>query len=407
MKAYRTMLGSAIPPFGDQPLRIPVLQGDLERAQEDALSAAGFELVDTPPSDEPYLLFSDRIWFTAELLRLLQAHPNSRLCIPDASWTESMHPLQKLGEGGGYDLALLPAGARPVFEGVPLLALDLGLRDGDAIKVHRSMEHALRRMRIGPAMAHHVDHWSHILRINQLAIAAVGEAARLAWTRGGLWTRIKMICGLLWRARSLSKQKILSSIGPVGKNCSIHPTAVIEACVIGDNVEIGPHTVLRGSVICDGAKIEEFSSVNLSVIGAGAHVGRYGMANLCVVYDAAQISHGGGYQACVIGRGAFMAWGVNALDLSFGKGVRVEVEGEWMDSGQHFLGVAIGHGAVVGVNVTLNYGLSIPNEALVVGSAATLVRDASAAAPGVPYVVEGGKLRPLKRAQKQRPLRGE
>lgn len=170
------------------------------------------------------------------------------------------------------------------------------------------------------------------------------------------------------------------------------------ACEIGNDVEIGPYAVLRGSIIGDGAKIEEYATSNISVIGPGARIGRYGMANLCVLYGGSMISHGRGYQASIIGANAFVAWGVTAMDLSFGKEVKVETDEGWKASGQHFLGVAIGHRAAVGAGVCLNFGVSVPNDALLVGPIDHLIRDASAAQPKLPYKAEAGKVVPIKKS---------
>ena len=41
---------------------------------------------------------------------------------------------------------------------------------------------------------------------------------------------------------------------PIPKSARIHPTAVIEACIIGEGVEIGPFACVRGSVLGDGCK---------------------------------------------------------------------------------------------------------------------------------------------------------
>ena len=92
-----------------------------------------------------------------------------------------------------------------------------------------------------------------------------------------------------------------------------------------------------------------------------------------------------------------MAWDVSALDLSFGKSIKVETENGWEDSGQYFLGVAVGHRAIVGAGVQLNYGISIPNESLLVGNSRALIRDASAAQPGRPYRMKNGVFEPVRK----------
>ena len=110
----------------------------------------------------------------------------------------------------------------------------------------------------------------------------------------------------------------------IGKNCKIHPTAVVEACTIGDNVEIGPHAVVRACVVGDGAKIDEHCVVNLSVVGKGARVGRTAICNLSILYPNVMFSHGDGLQGSVLGSSSFLAIGVVGLDISFGKEIQVQ-----------------------------------------------------------------------------------
>ena len=52
----------------------------------------------------------------------------------------------------------------------------------------------------------------------------------------------------------------------------------------------------------------------------------------------------------------------------------VEHKGQWVDSGQMFLGGAVGH-SVIGNAVRINYGVSIPNDTILVASTDDLVRD--------------------------------
>ena len=255
----------------------------------------------------------------------------------------------------------------------------------------------MRPMRLSGAMVHQVDHWTHILRINQLALAARAENARLAWEELGWLGRIAFVLRLLLRARSISKARILDVLSERRGKADIHPTAVVELCVIGDGVKIGPHAVVRASVLADGATVEEHATVNFSSVGEGATVGRYGMLNLSVLYPGAMTSCGGGFQASLFGRESFVAWGATILDLSFGKPVRVTHRGQRVDSGQHFLGAAVGHRAKIGNAVRLNYGLTVPNDAFLVAPSDDLIRDASAAGSGAVCRAEDGVAVPVKR----------
>lgn len=405
MKAYRIRSQTTIDPFGDDVSTIPVCNKEFSVLQDETLKNAGFERVETPPKDEAYLCFSDRIWFTEALLHAMK-NKIGRLQCSDALWASSMHALQELDEDDCYEIAIVPPGSVPEFASVPPLNFDWGLRDSDPLDLHPSMQHAQKKLRVGPIMVHQIHHWSHILRINQLAIANIGESIRLKWKNANVFLKVWMAMGFLLRVRSFKRELILARMGERGKNCQIHPTAVVEACQIGNDVVIGPYAVVRASVIGDGVKIEEYATVNISIIGAGSRINRYSLANLCVFYDRVMISHGCGYQATVFGRDAFAAWDVTALDLSFGKSVKVLHHGEWVDSGQHFLGAAIGHGALLGNRVRLKFGVSVPNNAVLIGPITDLIRDASMAEPGVPYSINAqGELSSIRQVQPKKPHR--
>ncbi|MEC7948854.1 MAG: hypothetical protein VX265_14900, partial [Myxococcota bacterium] len=356
------------------------------QSQERAVAEAGCCLVDAVPDNEPYILLGDRLWFTAETLRRAVRGGPGRLVVDDAGYARGMHDLQDLGPGDSYDLAHMPAGSPPRFTGTSLRKDDLGLHDGFMPPFNKHIRHALRPVRVGAAMAHHVDHWSHVVRVNQLALVALGEEARFWWDANGWLPRLWQILKLLVRARTLSRRALFHHLLPVSREAQIHETAVVEASRVAAGAYIGPHAVVRGSVIGPGARIEDSATVNLSSIGADCQVERFAIVNLCVLYPGACISKTDGFQGSVLGRHAFVAQGATGLDMSFGAPVTVRHRGERVSSGQHFLGVALGHDVVVGNGVRLNYGVDVPNGAILVAPRDGLIRDASGAAPGVPVL---------------------
>ncbi len=396
MKALRIPAGAPIAPFGDPVGEVPVLNTPLAAVQEAALEAAGCALVRAPPADEPYLIFSSRTWFTAAAIEVMIAAGPGRMKVDDAAWWAATGGLQELVAPGCYELGVVPAGEAPDLAALAPVRVDLNLTDHEAPDLHPAMRHALRPLRLGAAMVHQLDHWTHILRVNQLAIAARAEGARLRWEGMGWLGRLWVIAKVLLASRSVRKDRILAALSETGKGAQIHPTAVVEMCLIGEGVTIGPHAVVRAAVIGDGARIDEHATVNLSVVGQGASVGRYAMLNLSTLYPGAMVSHCGGVQVSVVGREAFIAWGATLLDLSFGKPVKVQHRGERVDSEQHFLGAAIGHRAKIGNAVRLNYGVSVPNDALLVAPASALIRDASAAPADVPVRAKDGGVEPLR-----------
>ena len=401
MKAYRISTSQIIPPFNDPVREVRILDVPLFQLQERLLAEAGYTLVEEVPQDEPYLLISDRVWCTLAILKELKKYIG-RVRIADPRWIESTHPLQQLTDGA-YDLAVMPKGSTPVLSDAPILDWDAQIKEGEPLDLHPAIAHAAKPICQTPFMVHHIDHWSHIPRVNMLAILAQAEQAKYRWKNAGTVEKLFMILGFFWKIRSFSKRTMLARIGKQGKKCRIHPTAVIEACQIGDNVEIGPHAVVRASVIGDNAKIDEHCVVNLSVVGQGARVGRTAILNLSILYPKAMYSHGLGLQGSVFGQESFLAIGVTGLDISFGKTIQVLKEGEWVDSGMHFLGVAVGHKAIIGNAVRLNYGVSVPNEAIIIGPKDDLFLDASQAPAGVPCIWKDGVAAPIKKVQPSRP----
>jgi acetyltransferase-like isoleucine patch superfamily enzyme len=398
VKVLRIETGAPIAPWNDPIGETPVLDTTLREAQDKAIADAGCTLVDAPPPDEPYILLGDRLWFTAETLRRVVRGGPGRLVIDDPGFAEGMHDLQDLGPDDSYDLAHLPAGSAPDLGAVAPRRDDLGLHDGFMPPFNKHMQHALRPVRVGAAMAHHLDHWSHVVRVNQLALVALGEEARFWWDTSGWIPRLWQVVKLLWRAKKLTRRAIFHHLLPVSKEAQIHETAVVEASRVAPGATIGPHAVVRGSVIGPGARIEDSATVNLSSIGANCQVERFGMVNLCVMYPGACISKTYGFQGSVIGRHAFVAQGATGLDMSFGAPIKVRHRGQRVSSGQHFLGVALGHDVVVGNGVRLNYGVDVPNGAVLVAPSHGLIRDASGAEPGVPVRwQEGGGVTPVRR----------
>lgn len=396
MRAVRLATGQTLHPFGDAVGDVPVLNVALAQAQEAALRAAGLEPADAPLPDEPFLVYADRCWFTARLAATLAKGPPGRLRWQNPDLVRDAGAFQPDPERP--ELAVQPAGAPVSLDG-PDLCPDIGFHGFELGKPHPAWAHAQRgAMAVGPRLAHSVVHWSDLVRANLLALSARAEDAREDWENGGLYTRLRMVGEVLWRAGWPSRARIARALAPIGKRCKIHPTAVVEACEIGDDVEIGPFAVVRASVIGDGVRIDPYVTVGLSILGPGVRVSQAGMLNLCVVYPGALVSEGGGYQMCVIGRDAFLAKTATVLDLSFGRTIkspvaRVGGEVAVADTETYFMGAAIGHRAKVGAGVRICYGASVPNDVLLVAPADTLFRRFPADAEGTLTVREGTAVR--------------
>lgn len=399
-----------IEPFSMRVGDVPVLDVVLSTYQKNTLQQEKITLIQLMDQDKiekntKILVYSDKTWFTVCLLQRLIEHFQKTgmvgtVCCDSTDWNENM---RSCVQGETYfSLGIITLSdliewsktdfAENYWQSLPEILFDWQLELAKPLELHPSMQHAVKPMPMGACMVYTVGHWIDVLRVNQLALLEKAERVKWAWKHGTVWSKITMVLGFIWKVRSLSPQTIARRIGTIGKNCKIHPTAVIEACEIGNNVEIGPFAVLRASVVLDGAKIEEHATVNLSIIGSKARVARYAMINLSVLMEEAFVSRGGGFQMCLFGKQSFVAVDAVMLDLSFGKTIQVEYQGKWIDSKEYFVGVCVGHKAVVGNAVRLNYGVSIPNEALLVANADALICDASAAEPQLPYRAKDKKV---------------
>lgn len=279
------------------------------------------------------------------------------------------------------------------LQSLPIHTVDLGLEDHGSEPHHPRLNHAHRPLRVGAAGVHLVQHWTHLVRVNQLAIQAEAYAARDRFASAAGWQKAVQAVRTIWKAGGLSTHRLAASLVSKGPDCDIHPTAVVEASRLGAGVRIGPFAVVRGAVLQDRAEVDAHASVVSSVMGAGARLGPYGNLRHSTLFPGARVSAGAGFQMCAFGRDCFVAWGVAALDLSFGRSISTEDgNGASVDTGHHFLGCAVGHRAVVGQGVRLAPGAVVPSDATLVAGGDNLYRQWGALpetdAPVVP-VAEG------------------
>lgn len=222
-----------------------------------------------------------------------------------------------------------------------------------------------------------VRHWVHRLRATYAAIGVE------------IWERMVLRpWSTLW---TLARWPLHPRLSLIGKNCQIHPTAVLDGCILGDGVHVGAYSVLRGCWVGDGTHIEDHITARLSAIGPRAHVGNYSMFNLSMIGERSSIGHIGA-QACAIGDDCFVSTFATLHDLNLRGNVRVRWGDRVLDTGVPFLGVALGNGVRLGAGVTIASGRDVPNGVHVVAEGA-VGRIPAELAPGE-YRAVGGRLVP-------------
>lgn len=430
MRAFILKLGSPIEPFGDSPAEALILNKPLREVQRETLRQAGVsDVIVEPvhehelpePTGDPYLVVADDLCFSKLLVRSFLADglpaaregKNMRLVIPECRTAKENAPMQDLVRGTlfdgrpyyGYPMWLVgtkPSEAAPLASAPPLAV--------DAREKIHELDHVPQvftsgnklTIPVSPRVAIRIQHWVHVLRANHLAIMAgvseLGERPKIVNVFAILW--------LLLRTFPLpSPPRIARKAGKQGRDCKIHPTAIVEACIIGDRVKIGAYAVVRGSIIGNDAIVEDFAYVQLSVLGEGAAVTFKGVSNMNVLYPGALLGHLG-CQMSVLGRDAFVATDSRILDLKFDGNVQVEQKKRSVDSGARFLGACVGHRATVGGGVFVNHGAQIPNDASLVKNPREVFRKIPADHGGKPLMVQDGKAVPFGKGAKRATARG-
>ncbi len=396
MIAQRLPSPLLLAPFGEGADTLPLLGGTLADAQAAALAAAG--VPDAPGATT--LVYGAHTWFTATLVERLLAHGRPcRLRVANEDWLRLVSPLAT--DPAHPTLGLVPEGAPPeaLFE-QPELEVDAGIEPMKMAVPHPAFAHAMGAgMVSGIAVAHDVEHWAHLVRLNGIALAALGRERRLQFDRLPWYAKLWTALGVVWRARGVSEAGLGRALSRIGRGSKVHPTAVVELCELGKGVVVGPNAVLRGVVAGDGAQFEAMAHVTASSIGPRATVGRQAHVALCVLAEGAYVSAGVGHQATLFGRDSFLALGVCTFDLSFGKEITVETAEGRKGAGTHFLGSAVGHRAKLGAGVRLGYGVAVPNDAFVVAPAADVLRRWPEGTVG-PVTVANGEAVPVAKGRR-------
>lgn len=171
----------------------------------------------------------------------------------------------------------------------------------------------------------------------------------------------------------------------IGKRTQIHPTAILEGCVIGDDVVIGPFAYLQSSVIGNGAVLRERTSVTMSFVGASAFLGGCDVLNTYIGCDTAIF--GPKLYNAVFGERGLLGGASGFADFIVGSGpVVATIEGREVPSNIRLLASAVGDDCFVGTNMVFAPGQTIPDGTRVFDHG--LVKFAPTT-PGMTYVVSG------------------
>jgi NDP-sugar pyrophosphorylase family protein len=152
----------------------------------------------------------------------------------------------------------------------------------------------------------------------------------------------------------------LRKLNRIGKNCRIHPTAVIEASVIGDNVSIGAYAVVRFSRLGNGCVLSDQVTVINSVLGENNYIANSNFLGFNLLFNNVFLIHGP-YQFSVFGNHA-AAFAIINCDIRLDQeNIKIPTDAGVLDSKQKLLGIAYGHHSKAGGGNIIAAGRIVPN----------------------------------------------
>ena len=390
MNVFVQPTGRRIEPFGDPPGDVLIMNRPLSAWQQDALVGAGLTRIEQ--LEAPCLVIPDALFTTGGALRAFvdgAAGRDAVLVLKQSIYGRNSVPVQpRVAECetgwrfsdirfvSGRDEAPVDVVVDPE-EHVVSLPLSNQFVGSSSVEIPFPKH---------PLMTIH--HWVHILWANQVAGSIELRATpKWKWLFAGLWA--------LLRARSLNRWRLLGKANTIGKNCDIHPTAIIEGSTLGDGVSVGPHARILFSRVGDHAGVMAGAMVEVCTIGERAVISQQTVVRFCVLYPEAIASQ---YlmQQCVLGRRAITTGGAFSMDLNFDGPIRVPLDGRLHTTGTQFLGSAFGHGARIGTGHWLASGRAVPNGAFLIRDPRQVIARIAPDSGGQgPLVNVDGTLRPL------------
>jgi hypothetical protein len=415
MKAYVYATGAVIPPFNDPVGQMPVLNVPLDDYRRQELSCLVDAVVpvqdpaEIPP--EKCLILGDDCFVTRFFLRrLLRQHERTgaggQAGVPEGPYTAEKGGLDSFswrslpgdGRAAAFPLWLWSGGAvsREALAEAPLLLVEQQVRVfvPDAFRVAEEEDLKLVVTREGILA---LRHWSRLPDINQLAFTAWWADFRprnLAWF---LWKGLS--------ALSLNKWKILGRVNKIGRGCDLHPTATVELSVLGDGVTLAPYAHVVGSFVGAGSRVESHAHVMGSVLGERSFVSYKSSVVSEVTFPEALASPPGAHCG-VLGRKSRAMTGSYIYDTKLDprglQEIKVLHRGQLVSSGRRFLGMALGHGSILGAGTYFQSGLEVPNNVVIVRDREQVISKAGHAQGGQVYSLQDGELLPYGQRYRER-----
>lgn len=406
----------ALSPFGDPP-RDGWFSGEtVEQATVRALTAAGMTVESGLDPEQaaarladggPAMLLPDSVYLSEKAARDFDRaarradRPVALALERDASvaWTEPLQPLRASDAATVvHDVLWIPGGDVPPpradpkawlrsFEAEPLEVRKRVLTVPVRVPTLDGATRNLLAYPVTSTVVVAVDHWVHLLWLNQIAFGIRWMELLRRRPLWGLWRAIS--------ALSFDRHRLLERMVWVGRGARIHPSARLSGTIVGEGARIEAGATVRNGFIGARAEVGAHATLLNTVVGDDAHVHEDATLVSCAVYPQASVGNLK-LQVSLLGRGCLVNGWAGFVDAKFDGPIRVQHRGELRSTGRSFLGSVVGHDAQVAAKVLVMPGREIPNGATVVMRPDEVIsRIPDDLEPGRPYVRHRGTLVPL------------
>ena len=360
MKFFRVVKNETLHSFGDETGNVPICGKRLINHQNESISAVGGTVSDVSSPSEitgerDYVVFDENIFFTTEFLKSVLALSsakksnlqfclnrnsfNERYVLPCVQDTEKHHLLNMFYRVDSKEYELCPVD-QEIYEH----SIELPSQIIRGKIYHMDQCEVFASSIISPFHLLYVNLAVNLMRTIPLQKRTPKLLRKLFGKPGGKW---------YYRG--------LKRLNRIGKNCNIHPKAIIEGSIIGDNVKIGANSIVRLSRVGSNCSVSDNVSVINSVLGDRTFIANSNYINSCLTYEDVFLIHGP-YQISVFGKNSSCFAVINCDIRLDQKNINIPTSQGILDSIQEFLGIAYGHRSKVGGGNIIAAGRIVPND---------------------------------------------
>lgn len=360
MKFYRLNQGVLLHSFEDPIGDCSILKKKLNDHQKESILAVGGQLIDIESEDEisesdPHFVFSEDLFFSKPFLESAVEHAktatsNLRFCVDRKEYNERyvLPQPQDTEQHHVYNFHFRKGEKTEKLQEINQVVFEHAYTIPDQIVKGRRYH-----MHQSETFAMHITSPFHLLFAN---LALNLERTVRLQKKIPKWVKERFgTYGGKWFYRGLKR------LNKIGKNCNIHPSAIIEGSVIGDNVTIGANSIVRLSHLSSNCYVSENVSVINSILHEGTFISNSNYINSCVCLEETFLIHGP-YHLSIFGRHSACFAVINCDIRLDQKTIRIPTSTGIMDSAQEIIGIAYGHRSKTGGGNIIAAGRIVPND---------------------------------------------